>query len=449
MKAKFGGLIFCLVFLYACNKQLVPVFVVGDEVEWLEENPNEKGLSGKTSSRLACQDFEAYAPDSARLDEFPMRYVRVNVHIITDSLEKHNFNEKEGRLFAKELVKHANWRLEKNKQMHLPKGNSTPALPTRFRYVLTGLEDDPNDTGVYFHKDNELFFFNKRDRNSKSRQSIFSSAHYKRYGTRQEEVVNVFVLAHPPDSIGSKTYPATADGAGMSRWAKIGGAYFHMMDRHRKHPNRVDNTANFFSGLFNHEIGHSLGLRHSWMSDGCPDTPNHPNCWNYTPSGPCKENVSNNVMDYNAFQNAYSPCQLGKVHYNFARKGSPQRKILQPDWCVYEEAASINITEETVWNHTIDVKGDIIIRKGASLTILCTLGMPKGGSIFVEPEGKLHLAGGTIMNRCEEEWEGIVVYKKGGEMTGEVQVSGRGKIHYAKHKITKTEVSTSVPENDK
>ncbi len=431
MKAKLLGLLFIIMVFFACNKRLIPVFVSGEEVEWLEEEQLEQG---KVSLKRACQDYAAYAPDSARLDEFPMRYVRVNIHIISDSLEQHNFSQQEGELFAKELVKHANWRLEKNHQMHLPKGNNTPNLPTRFRYVLTGEEGDPNDTGVYFHRDNELFFFNKRDRNSKSRQSIFSSAHYKRYAKRPEEVINVFILAHPPDSIGSKTYPATADGAGMSRWAKIGGAYFHMMDRHKEQSNRADATANFFSGLFNHEIGHSLGLRHSWMHDGCKDTPKHPNCWNYTKSGPCKENVSNNVMDYNAYQNAYSPCQLGKIHYNMARENSPQRNITKPDWCVYREEASVAIDQETVWNHTIDIGGDIVIRSGGKLTILCTVGMPKGGGIYVESGGVLELRG-TVTNRCEEEWEGIVMYKQGGDLTGKVVILDGGKVLRAKHKV--------------
>ncbi len=46
-----------------------------------------------------------------------------------------------------------------------------------------------------------------------------------------------------------------------------------------------------------------------------------------------------------------------------ARSGSPQRKILQQDWCVYQKAESIEITKETIWNHTIDVKGDIVVRE--------------------------------------------------------------------------------------
>ena len=57
-----------------------------------------------------------------------------------------------------------------------------------------------------------------------------------------------------------------------------------------------------------HELGHSLGLLHTWnQDDGCDDTPRNAGCWGDT--------CSNNMMDYNASQSALTACQLGIIHY--------------------------------------------------------------------------------------------------------------------------------------
>src|SRR5690625_7532781 len=64
-----------------------------------------------------------------------------------------------------------------------------------------------------------------------------------------------------------------------------------------------------YSGMFNHEVGHILGLRHSWTGEQCHDTPAHSNCWNFTNDGSvCYSLVSNYVMVSNAFHSAFIPC---------------------------------------------------------------------------------------------------------------------------------------------
>jgi hypothetical protein len=98
------------------------------------------------------------------------------------------------------------------------------------------------------------------------------------------------------------------------------------------------------ASLLNHELGHLFGLRHTWGIDPreeCEDTPEHDNCFGLIENEPdptdekyaedpsryerdyekyleCNEieEVSNNVMDYNSNQSAYTPCQLEIVHKN-------------------------------------------------------------------------------------------------------------------------------------
>ncbi len=62
-----------------------------------------------------------------------------------------------------------------------------------------------------------------------------------------------------------------------------------------------------------HEMGHVMGLDHSWISnDGCEDTPSNPNCWD---QNNCIGIQSNNTMDYNNCQCAFTQCQINKMHY--------------------------------------------------------------------------------------------------------------------------------------
>src|SRR5699024_4783488 len=89
-----------------------------------------------------------------------------------------------------------------------------------------------------------------------------------------------------------------------------------------------------YSGMFNHEEGHILGLRHSWIADQCEDTALHPNCWNYTHDGSvCDSLVSNNVMDSNASQSALTPCQIGIMQSNLARETGSGRSFIDRDFC--------------------------------------------------------------------------------------------------------------------
>ncbi|OJX88816.1 MAG: hypothetical protein BGP01_05625 [Paludibacter sp. 47-17] len=62
-----------------------------------------------------------------------------------------------------------------------------------------------------------------------------------------------------------------------------------------------------------HEMGHIMGLEHSWIAnDGCDDTPPNPNCWD---QHNCDSVHSNNTMDYNNCQCAFTQCQINKMHY--------------------------------------------------------------------------------------------------------------------------------------
>lgn len=390
-----------------CTPKLHTWFLKDADIQNVVENKNLLQYAPDP-----CYDILSYIPDTAHLSHTPIKYVRVNFHWMNVRDSSLNYNGQQAINFTRNLLAAMNHNLENNQKMWLPQGNNTSVLPIRLRLLLTPITNDPKDNGIYFHYDNDLALYIHKGKYA----NLYKMEPIEKYHIRSDSVLNIFIMPHHPDSTKSKTYISSGVAVALGDAVKAAGMF------------ETKAPADNFAGMMNHEIAHIFGLNHAWNGDECTDTPDHPNgCWLRTTESPCDTLASNNLMDYNAYQNAWTPCQIGKLHYWMAQENYPARRFLQPNWCQLHKDRPVVIRDSVEWHGAKDLEGDLTITQAGILTINCRVSIPANAKITVQPGGTLILNNARLHNACGDLWQGIEIQQLG-KLKGQVIFMGAPKL---------------------
>jgi hypothetical protein len=390
-----------IAFFLACKPTKLTQFQLPDAATTSEPSKASK-IVKPARPTSPCLDYAGYIPDPKHPEYLPIKYIRVNFHIMNSADSSQNFKPEAARKYYKDLIVKANEALATNEK-NWQSAEGTAVLPKQYRYIIA---PQKGDDGFYFHYDDAYCYYVATGKY----QNNYDSKVIDRFAIGKDSIINCFAMVHHPDSIKSKTYRATWQGIALGLGFKMAGLYESKVD------------PKDFDGLMNHEIGHILTLPHAWQEDGCPDTKNHPNkCFVASDTGFCKINATNNMMDYNMYQIAMTPCQIGKVQSAFANEKNKIRKCLVPNWCTRNPKMDVVIRDSVSWTGARDLEGNLTIAKGGILRLSCRLSIPENGSIKVLEGGKLILDGAKLHNACKREWKGILIEEKEGKK-GEVEI---------------------------
>jgi len=258
------------------------------------QNHFECGTPDNLSLKSAtCNDWNNYA--AVNPNNTPIKIVRITIHIMQKLDGTGNFPDSyTSRCWLSgTLMDELNGRMKGLKSMNLP--TSSPTITDcRVRFSLANIYFWQNDYAWTFRQD-----------------TIFGNYLRTKYVNNQDSVLNKNNSVHI-FMCENATGMGIVSNIGNKSWIALGGIY----------TNYLKNDCYGAVSILAHELGHSLGLRHTWKdTDYCNDTPNNPNCWNVNEPRPGEPNTgqclipSNNLMDYNVSQNALTICQINRIHY--------------------------------------------------------------------------------------------------------------------------------------
>lgn len=373
---------------------------VGPEVEQQAANCGQFG----DAFHARFKHQSAYVPGQA-LNPGAIKTIRIAVHVWQDENGGNNYPDNEAtRTLINGAIAHLGNDMWSNNE---PPSDPVPGAPfisdTRIRVDYYGLT---------FHQNAALNSLvpNVHPQEDWSLQAIAEDE------TGEMEKCLMLHLVCPCDFVnGAGTvFPGVGGAAAGTGTGGNASTMSYVVSKGRHDASQ--NNINSLAGHWAHEIGHIMGLDHTYPPDGescsptfhnflwdvfggvCPH-PGYALCNPFDPANDC----TNNIMGATNEAGYYSPLQIGRVHQALARRVG--RKYA---WGYDPVPHVVQVNEH--WPFYYKSYQDIIIPAGVTLTLSCTLEMVPEAKVIVEPGGQLIIDGGTITAaQFADSWAGVEV----------------------------------------
>jgi hypothetical protein len=446
--------------------------------------PSESGGSTYSVSYSPCvpasstftsiyQPKETYIPSgTSTVNPFAVcKTIKVVVHVVNPYFDPSGtqVNFKSGDLtYLQSVIDRANYLLEHNQ------------APTD-GITISGRSPYITDTKLRISADDIVF--ETSDFNYSNSSTTFTTSML----TRPDEVLNIFVL-WDEDVFPSTTAPAGGVSLGTPQYPYSGSTSDDLLAGENRGQSFIilkglyQNTytrfnLNWTANLLLHELGHELGLHHTYGTDWGTATGTERNepYYDYladifnvggakkyprpSNSADCqdlaKASISstdywiNNFMSGNPEGQNISPMQLGRIHRNahflcnrkYMYNTNPED--VGHDGTGEGQINPVIVNSNQTWDFDIKMYNDIVVKTGNTLTITCRVFMPFHSNIIVEKGAKLVLDGGLITSdRPNTMWYGISVFgqshlsQDAAGAQGIIEVKNGATISNALHAIT-------------